>query len=77
LFNKIARDLGGEKGVLSDQDIARIKEALPNLSDSYAQKQAKMKAVYDLLNDRMKLYGSVRKSGQGTTKSGVKYKVVQ
>lgn len=50
LFNQIARKLGGEKGVLSDQDIKRIELALPTLSDSYAQRKAKMKAVYDLLD---------------------------
>ncbi len=53
LFNKIARDLGGEKGVLSDQDIKLVEKTLPNYTDSYSQKQAKMKAVYDLLNDRI------------------------
>lgn len=50
LFNQIARKLGGEKGVLSDQDIKRIDAALPKLSDTKAQKEAKMKAVYDLLD---------------------------
>ena len=50
LFNQIARKLGGEKGVLSDQDIKRIDNALPKLTDTYAQKQAKMKAVYSLLD---------------------------
>ena len=50
LFNQIARKLGGEKGVLSDQDIRRIEGALPSLSDTYEQKQAKMNAVYNLLN---------------------------
>lgn len=50
LFNQIARKLGGEKGVLSDFDIKRIEAALPNLTDSYEQKMAKMKAVYDLLD---------------------------
>ena len=50
LFNQIARTLGGEKGVLSDQDIQRIDNALPKLTDSYSQKMAKMKAVYDLLD---------------------------
>lgn len=50
LFNQIARTLGGEKGVLSDNDIKRIEAALPTLTDSYEQKNAKMKAVYDLLN---------------------------
>lgn len=49
LFNKIARDLGGEKGVLSDQDIARVEEAMPLYTDSFAQKQAKMNVIYDLL----------------------------
>lgn len=50
LFNQIARKLGGEKGVLSDFDIKRIEAALPNLTDSYKQKEAKIKAVYDLLD---------------------------
>lgn len=49
LFNQIARKLGGEKGVLSDQDIKRIDAALPKLSDTQKQKEAKMQAVYDLL----------------------------
>ena len=57
LFNKIARELGGEKGVLSDQDIKRIESSLPSLSDSLPQKRAKMKAVYDLLEDRKSQYG--------------------
>lgn len=50
LFNQIARKLGGEKGVLSDADIKRIEAALPTLTDSYQQKMAKMRAVYDLLD---------------------------
>lgn len=50
LFNKIARDLGGEKGVLSDQDIKRVSEALPTMYDSKEQKMAKMQAVYQLLD---------------------------
>ena len=57
LFNKIARDLGGEKGVLSDQDIKRIEKALPDYTDSYAQKQAKMQAIYALLEDRLNAEG--------------------
>jgi hypothetical protein len=57
LFNKIARELGGEKGVLSDQDIARVEKSLPSLTDSYQQKQAKMQAIYDLLNDTKNKYG--------------------
>lgn len=58
LFNKIARDLGGEKGVLSDQDIKRIENALPNYTDSYVQKQAKMQAIYALLEDRLSVEGA-------------------
>lgn len=50
LFNKIARDLGGEKGVLSDQDIKRIEMALPTLADTTEQKKAKMEGIYNLLN---------------------------
>ena len=57
LFNKIARDLGGEKGVLSDQDIKRIEKSLPDYTDSTVQKQAKMQAIYDLLNDRLSVEG--------------------
>lgn len=50
LFNQIARKLGGEKGVLSDNDIKRIEAALPTLGDSLQQKYARMEAVYDLLD---------------------------
>ena len=64
LFNKIARDLGGEKGVLSDQDIKRIEQSLPTLSDTTAQKKAKMTAIYDLLNDRKAVYGVTSPGGQ-------------
>lgn len=66
LFNKIARDLGGEKGVLSDQDIKRIEGALPSYTDSYTQKQAKMQAIYDLLDDRLSAEGgSLEKQSTG------------
>lgn len=76
LFNKIARDLGGEKGVLSDADIKRIEDSLPTLYDSKAQKQAKLKAVKDLINIRTQQYGGQSqfnspKIGQkATSKSG-------
>ena len=76
LFNKIARELGGEKGVLSDQDIKRIEQALPTLSDTKAQKQAKMEAIYNLLDDRMKQYGYVSNNRQGVTSSGIEYEVI-
>ena len=66
LFNKIARDLGGEKGVLSDQDIKRVQESMPKYTDSLEQKQAKMKAIYDLLNiakQKLSFYGVNAQSG--------------
>ena len=50
LFNQIARKLSGEKGVLSDKDIARVESALPSLSDTLEQKRAKMRAIYALLD---------------------------
>lgn len=67
LFNQIARKLGGEKGVLSDADIKRVEAALPSLSDTYEQKQAKMKSIYSLLD--------IKKGGTGSTQSVGKYKV--
>ena len=57
LFNPIARTLGGEKGVLSDQDIARIREGMPTLADTNQQKHAKMKAIFDLVELRCAEHG--------------------
>ena len=71
LFNKIARELGGEKGVLSDQDIKRIEEALPKLSDSLAQKKAKMQAIYNLLDDRLMQFGYVSNTQQDDNPLGL------
>ena len=66
LFNKIARELGGEKGVLSDQDIKRIEASLPALSDSLPQKKAKMQAIYNLLDDRKSQYGGAVSAGMAS-----------
>lgn len=38
----VARSLGGERGVLTDRDIRRIDNALPNFSDTVASRQMKM-----------------------------------
>ena len=67
LFNQIARKLGGEKGVLSDADIKRVEAALPSLGDTYKQKQAKMQAIYQLLD--------IKKGGSSGNYSVGKYKV--
>lgn len=69
LFSKIARDLGGEKGVLSDQDIKRIEGALPSYTDSLEQKKAKMEAIYDLLNDRLAVEGGSLQQPQQTSET--------
>lgn len=69
LFNKIARDLGGEKGVLSDQDIQRVSEALPTMYDSNEQKIAKMQAVYQLLDIARQRQNGGNTSQQATNSS--------
>lgn len=53
LFNKIARDLGGEKGVLSDQDIKRIERALPTMYDNPQQRASKLAAIRGLVQIRL------------------------
>lgn len=75
LFNAIARKLAEEKGVLSDQDIKRIDDALPRLSDNKKQKMAKMDATYSLLDIR-RGYKTPQAQAGNTTKSGVKYEVI-
>jgi hypothetical protein len=72
LFNAIARKLGEEKGVLSDQDINRIENALPNYTDSYAQKQAKMQAIYDLLEDRLNAEGLTLSTNKNNDPLGIR-----
>jgi hypothetical protein len=75
LFNAIARKLADEKGVLSDQDIKRIDDALPKLADTKKQKMAKMGATYSLLDIR-RGYKTPQAQVGNTTKSGVKYEVI-
>lgn len=53
LFSKIARTLGGEKGVLSDQDIKRIEKTIPSLSHSPEQRDAKIQIIKDTIDDRL------------------------
>ena len=45
--SKVVKDF---KKVLSDADIKRVEAALPSLSDTYEQKVAKMKGIYNLLD---------------------------
>ena len=71
LFNKIARDLGGEKGVLSDQDIKRIEQALPTMYDNPQQRASKMAAIRGLVQIRLNQLNSGMPMQTETTSSGL------
>lgn len=58
LLSNIARNFGGEKGVLSDPDIKRIEDGFPKPSDSKQEADAKMSTIYDLVNSR--IYAKLR-----------------
>lgn len=80
LRSKVIRDLGGEVGVLSDMDIKFAEDSIPKLSDTLEQKQAKLRAIDDLINLRFEQY--LKRNGftgyrpQSTvTKSGIKYTI--
>ena len=73
LFSNIARTLGGEKGVLSDQDIKRIEKTIPSLGDSPEQRAAKIQIIKDTIDDRLVSKGFepyFSKKQQGTKKIG-------
>lgn len=53
LYSNIARNLGGEKGVLSDKDIQRIGMSIPTLSDDPAQREAKIEEIYKTINNAL------------------------
>ena len=46
----IARKIGGEKGVMTDKDFERAKAMTPNIFDTPAQAEAKVKSIYALMN---------------------------
>ena len=48
--NMIARKIGGEKGVMTDKDFERAKAMTPNIFDTPAQAEAKVKSIYALMN---------------------------
>lgn len=73
LFSNIARTLGGEKGVLSDQDIKRIEKTIPSLGDSPEQRTAKIQIIKDIIDDRLVSKGFepyFSKAQQGEKKIG-------
>ena len=53
-LSNIAKKLGGEVGVLTDRDIARIKNALPALRDTEDTANLKIKFVLNYIDRRVK-----------------------
>ena len=48
-LGSIARDLGGERGVLTDRDIERVRKAIPGPWDTVATKDLKKALIADLI----------------------------
>jgi hypothetical protein len=73
LVTTLARSIAGEKGVLTDRDFARAEKMVPTSFDSPEQAQAKFEQIRKLVG--VSLGGSTPQAGN-TTKSGVKYEVI-
>lgn len=73
LVTTLARSIAGEKGVLTDRDFARAEKMVPTSFDSPEQAQAKFEQIRKLVG--VSLGGSTPQTGN-TTKSGVKYEVI-
>lgn len=73
LVTTLARSIAGEKGVLTDRDFARAEKMVPTAFDSPEQAQAKFEEIRKLVG--VSLGGNVAQMGN-TTKSGVKYEVI-
>lgn len=72
--NMIARKIGGEKGVMTDKDFERAKAMTPNIFDTPAQAEAKVKSIYALMNVPYPGTSSGAKINKNSTKVG-KYTV--
>jgi len=53
ILSNISRQLGGERGVLTDRDVERIGSALPNLQDSPKSAALKIKQIRDFVKRRV------------------------
>ena len=53
ILSNISRQLGGERGVLTDKDIERVKSTLPSLADTDESAAAKIKEVLDFVDRRV------------------------
>ena len=62
LTGLIARIIGGEVGVLTDQDIARAKAMLPQILDNPQERKLKFDMLKQLISERRQAF-----SGQGMT----------
>lgn len=69
MLANIAKKLGGEVGVLTDRDIERIKNSLPNLSDTNESAQKKMRYVMNYIDRRVK--GAQKKANVDETGIGL------
>jgi len=65
IMANIARQLGGERGVLTDQDILRIKRALPQAKDKSGVASAKIARIKRFIQRRVKEAGSDQLPGFG------------
>lgn len=52
-MSNLARNVGGEKGVLTEQDIARIESGYPQLQDPPALRKAKIDEIRYFINQRI------------------------
>lgn len=52
----VAKKLGGEVGVLTDRDIARIESALPDVIDTPEAVELKKKFIYNYMDRRVRAY---------------------
>lgn len=74
LLSLVARSLG-EKGVLTDQDIARVRKLVPSLGDSSVEARDKINRLKRFFNERIgnifSTYGGVTSSFQDTISTGL------
>ena len=54
ILANISRQLGGERGVLTDKDVERIQKALPNLTDTNESAKQKIELMMQFIDRRVK-----------------------
>lgn len=65
-----AKGLGGEAGVLTDQDIARVKKLFSGAYDTKGTRAAKLKAFQQIINLNRKALANTLTTNQGTDNEG-------